>query len=54
MDFILLYNTLNEELKFVIDRKKYFNKNLGKDVKHIMNDFMNSRIKYLNDIVIEL
>ena len=54
MDYVLLYNTLNEELKFIIDRKKYFNKNLQKDVKYIMNDFMNSRIKLLNDFVIEL
>ena len=54
MDYILLYNTINEELKFIVDRQNFFNKNLMKDIKYIMNDFMNSRIKLLNDLVIDL
>jgi len=54
MDYILLYNLLNEELKFTIDRQQYFNNNLKENIKYIMNDFMNNRIKLLNNFIIDL
>ncbi len=47
MDYILLYNTLNEELIYTIDRKKYLVKYLQKDIKYIIKDFMNNRINLL-------
>ena len=52
MNYILLYNTLNDELKIMIEKKKYFNKHLQKDVKYIMNDYINNRIKHLNRLII--
>ncbi len=47
LDYVLLINTLNEELKFAIDRKKYFSKNLNKDIKYTIKDFFNNRIYLL-------
>lgn len=49
MDYILLYNTLNEELKYTIEKKEFFKKNLKKDIKYIMKDFMNNRIFLLHN-----
>ena len=47
LDYVLLINTLNEELKFTIDRKKYFTKYLKKDIKYKMKDYFNNRILLL-------
>lgn len=52
MDYILLYNMLNEELNFIISKQIYFNKYLNNDIKYIMNDYMNYHIKLLNDLII--
>ena len=40
MDFILFHNTINEEIKFLSSKKKYFYKNLNKDIKYIVNDYI--------------
>ena len=47
MEYILLFNTLHEELKYMIDKKKYFTVNLKKDIKYIMKDLINYRINLL-------
>jgi hypothetical protein len=47
LDYVLLINTLNEELKFIINRKKYFSINLQKDIRYIMKEFFNNRIIFL-------
>jgi len=54
MDYILLFNTLNEELKFTIEKKEYFKQKLKEDIKYIMKDFMNSRIKSLKKQINEI
>lgn len=39
MDYVLLYNTLNEEINFMTIRRKYFYKKLNKDVKYVIDDY---------------
>ena len=54
MDYVLLYNTLNEELKFIISKRKYFKQKLHGNVRRILNDYMKYRIDRLNNIIINI
>jgi hypothetical protein len=45
MDYPLLYNRLNEEIIYLKQQQSYFNKYFDADVKYILNDFFNERIK---------
>jgi len=54
MDYVLLYNKLNEELKFVINKRKYFKKKLHGNVRKVLNDYMKNRINELNNLIINM
>jgi len=48
MDYIMLYNTLYEEIQYLDKQKKYFNQYLEPNIMDALNDYFDNRIKIYN------
>lgn len=54
MDYNILYNTLNEEIKYLSKQLEYFNKYIEKDIKDVLSEYIYSIIKNYNKIINKL
>jgi hypothetical protein len=54
MDYVLLYNTLYEEIIYLVKQQKYFNKHLYIDVRNVLDDYINERIELYNHYINKL
>lgn len=54
LDNVILYNVIYDEINYMLLIKKFFKKNLNHNVKIIINNFINSKINYYNQIIINL
>jgi hypothetical protein len=48
MDYVILYNTLYEEIQYLDKQKKYFNQYLEPNLIDILDEYFNNRIEIYN------
>jgi hypothetical protein len=48
MDYVVLYNTLYEEIIYLSKQQKYFKEHFDNSVQTVLDDYINERIKLYN------
>jgi hypothetical protein len=51
MDYNLLYNVLYEEILYLIKQQQYFNKHLDEDVRSVLSEYFDAKIKQYNHYI---
>jgi TRAP-type uncharacterized transport system substrate-binding protein len=54
MEYILLFNVLHEEIKYITTQKKFFSKHIDVNVYDVLEDYFDKQIKKYNHYLSKL